>query len=207
MQGFVRFGVAVALLGAAAGAGFAIAATRSAAPGTVQALSACVHTGNSQLRLVSDASSCGSDTVVSWNATAGSAGTTPAANVGDVYATAIPTSGVAAGSFTDVATLSLPPGSFLITAKVGLVLFLFGSSADTSCSVHRATSNAVLDRSNESTTVAGPTATLALEAVATFATPTTVVLSCSSNMDVGIDQARLVALAVGKVNIQQPPNR
>src|SRR6266849_5366154 len=111
--------VAGLLLGAAAVVtGVAIAVTTGIADvnSSVQPVTACIHQGNSQLRIVGDPSLCGGDTAVTWNATVGSL---VSPSVGDVFTTSQPADQLLGlGHFTKVSHLALPSGSYVVTAKL-----------------------------------------------------------------------------------------
>ena len=100
----------------------------------VQPITACIHQGNSQLRVVGDSSLCGGDTAVSWNATVGSL-LSPA--VGDVFTTARPDfQSVGFGHFVLVSHLTLPPGSYVVTAKLDATASDAGDGTPTALHVH-----------------------------------------------------------------------
>jgi hypothetical protein len=115
--------VAGVLLGAVAVvAGVAIAGTtgivskRVSLGGLVQSVTACVHEGNGQLRVVADPSACGDDTAYAWSAVFANG---PAPNVGDAFTTDQPNFvGLDPLSHKTVAQLPLPPGSYVFWANM-----------------------------------------------------------------------------------------
>ena len=202
-------GAAVVAAGAAIAGPATIRELGGASPGSAATVTACIHNGNSQLRVVTSADACGGDVPVSWSAVIGGG---LSGNVGDVYsAEQSSTVGVPDdGTTVRILRLTLPPGSYHVTAKT----VLESEATDTTetfgvCMLDQPSSFVPLDSSGFRVTSNEPAATLALEAVVTSAVTTSVSLDCrnfSGDIEQPADflqlaavESKLTALVVGKV--------
>jgi hypothetical protein len=197
-------GALLALAFVAVGVALAGPAARTAGITGNNPVTACIHNGNDQLRVVADPSSC-DGTPLSWTAQFGLG-----PSVGDVFTTAKDTVPLQPG-LTTVATLNLPAGSYVLIAK---------ARVDTPPQVHAELSASCIlsagdDADNAHERSGGNKgffwrATLPLQLVHTFTTGGRATLTCTGG---GFDdddqpvagfatQVKLTAIAVGKVTTE-----
>jgi hypothetical protein len=193
----------VALL---AGGGWAFAASNTGV------IHACASKRSGALRLGKKCQR--SEHAVTWNVqgpqgkqgnpgTPGSSGQTGAAGPSDIYV-----AGVAAGSLTsgaEITSLTVPPGSYLIEAKVGTV----GSAPSQRASCFIAPSTAggpgSWDGSATLLPTSGAEATLSLAGADTFKSQQTIVLDCASSpTGASYNNVRLWAINTGSLHAALP---
>jgi hypothetical protein len=198
---YVIGGIIFALL---AGGGWALAAS------TAGVIHACASKRSGTLRL---ANRCGkSERAVAWDVQGargaqgnrgmpGTSGQPGAAGPSDIYA-----AGAAAGTLTsgaEITSLTVPAGSYLIGAKVGMS----GASGYGSCFIAPSTAggSGSWDSGAAALPASGPGATLSLAGADTFTAQQTIVLDCASSpAGASYGNVRLWAIKTGALHATLP---